>query len=221
MGGCQTCQNADGTEVGCQTCENTVGIEAEAEIQEQEDKIKALDTKDIKKAQTKEEDGMVGMTMMDINSIVDKTAKETAEMTSQDVEKKYQKKLLEVVKETAMRTAEETRQAVEKEYHQKSQEAVNEEKEGGEKEKMNDKGKMQSGDRVLVRGLTGRPDLNGAIGMVTQFDRQKRRWATMLDGHAQAMLFKEDNLCVVIEMGQRHPGDSDDEKDEHVRKLRK
>merc|ERR1712008_599198 len=52
--GCQTCQNADGTEVGCQTCENTVGIEAEAEIQEQEDKIKALDTKDIKKAQKKE-----------------------------------------------------------------------------------------------------------------------------------------------------------------------
>jgi len=55
---------------------------------------------------------------------------------------------------------------------------------------------LNPGIIVQIMGVKAKPELNGKVGMVIDFDKKKERWQVRVDG-ASDMLFREENLYPV------------------------
>ena len=56
-----------------------------------------------------------------------------------------------------------------------------------------------SNSRVRITGLKGRPELNGRSGVATYFDAAKGRYEVAVEGEAEAVLLKPENLQEALE----------------------
>ena len=74
-------------------------------------------------------------------------------------------------------------------------------------------GESLSGQRVLVHGLEGRPELNGQRGLVGSYDAAKGRYAVTLEGGGDGILLKAANLAPVV-VTARAAADMDGDADE-------
>lgn len=54
---------------------------------------------------------------------------------------------------------------------------------------------FSSGDRVVIQGLTAKPELNGTTGSLGTFVPEKNRFSVNLDTGGSPMLFKPENLA--------------------------
>mmetsp|Transcript_43544 Transcript_43544/g.81808 ORF Transcript_43544/g.81808 Transcript_43544/m.81808 type:complete len:574 (+) Transcript_43544:56-1777(+) len=63
---------------------------------------------------------------------------------------------------------------------------------------------ISSSTRVRIKGLTGRPELNGRVGKALRFVKDKGRWQVRLDGEADdsSLALKEDNLQPLKKYGE-------------------
>ena len=57
--------------------------------------------------------------------------------------------------------------------------------------------KLNLGQRVVVKGLTGAKQLNGKCGTILHFDENKCRYAVALDEEDSGKLIQPENLDVV------------------------
>ena len=58
-------------------------------------------------------------------------------------------------------------------------------------------GEIQDRARVMVRGLSSRPELNGGVGSVADYDRAKGRYIIAV-GNGEAVALKPQNLLQVL-----------------------
>ena len=57
---------------------------------------------------------------------------------------------------------------------------------------------LETGTKVVVHGLVSSVDLNGSIGIICSFDKEKRRYAVSVETKKTAVSIKPINLNIVF-----------------------